>query len=103
MLNVKCHSMNLIKHKNIFLVASTALVMISWTLVILFGFKEGVDLKGGTEWRVRLEQGKTEEEVRSVIQSIEKGSVAVKKSEDETFILRLKTLGEVEHAEYLKQ
>lgn len=96
--------MSLIKHKNIFLAASSALVIISWFLVVIFGFTQGIDLRGGTEWRLQLENGKTEEEVRSVIQAIShEEHIVIKKAEKNTFILRLKTINEEEHEEYLKE
>ncbi|MDP3725249.1 MAG: protein translocase subunit SecF [Nanoarchaeota archaeon] len=95
--------MNLIKHKNIFLGASGVLVIISWTLVLIFGFKEGIDLKGGTEWHVRMGNERTEEEVRNVVQVISREkNFVVKKTGDGTFIFRLGAITEMEHAEYLK-
>ncbi len=46
---------NLIKYKNLFLGFSLVMVVLASVSIFNFGFKEGIDFKGGTLWQVKFE------------------------------------------------
>ncbi len=94
--------MNIIKHKNIYLGISLALVVASLAGIIAFGLREGIDFQGGTLWQMRVPQSVEDEALTafflekfgqniSLTREISSGSVSV----------RLGTISEVEHQEYL--
>ena len=98
--------MDLIKHKHIFLGLSVSLVLMSIAAIAAFGFKEGIDLKGGTEWALKIEneQEVTEGNVKDAIQNIVKDlNISVKTAGEGTFIIRLKDVTEEEHQTYLTE
>lgn len=47
--------MNVIGHKKIFLTVSGLLVAASVAVIVIFGFRLGIDFKGGALWQIRLE------------------------------------------------
>ncbi len=95
--------MNIIKRRNVFLGFSGALVLLSLVLVFTLGLREGIDLKGGTQWQIVFDRNATTTEVavkdaiRSVSQNID---VSVKESSDGSFIIRLPETSEVGHQAY---
>lgn len=97
--------MDLIKHKHIFLGLSAALVLTSIILIAAFGFKEGIDLRGGTEWAIKIRSGEiTEKNIKDVMQNIVKDQgVSVKTASEGTFIIRLKDVTEENHQTYLEE
>ena len=96
--------MSLLKHKNIFLGISGALVLVSWVMVFTFGFRQGIDLRGGTEWNLRLGIPSTEKEVKNAMQKISgEENIIVKKSGDGGYIIRMKNMTEEEHVQYFEK
>ncbi len=49
--------MNIIKHKNIFLIISSLLTIAAIICMVVFGFKLGIDFKGGTSIEVSWDNG----------------------------------------------
>ncbi len=85
-----------------FLSFSGILVILSWLLVAIFGFKMGIDLKGGTQWHLVFPVNFDEKEISSFLkESLGHSNFTLKKSE-ETIILKLPPISEEEHQIYLK-
>ena len=93
---------DLIKNRNYFLGFGAFMVAASIVCITVFGLRQGIDLKGGTQWRVAFEDTSiTSEAVRAAIQPLTKeGESSVKQSEPGSFILRLPSLSEERHAEF---
>jgi preprotein translocase subunit SecF len=93
--------MNIIKHRNIYLGISLALVVASLAGIIAFGFREGIDFQGGTLWQLRFSEPVSDKALAdffserfgqniSLTREASSGSVSV----------RLATISEAEHQEY---
>lgn len=93
---------DLIKNRNYFLGFGAFMVIASIVCIAVFGLRQGIDLKGGTQWRVAFEDTSiTSEAVRAAIQPLTKeGESSVKQSEPGSFILRLPSLSEERHGEF---
>jgi len=95
--------MDIIKNRKIFLGASGLLVLASLVLIFSLGLKQGIDLKGGTQWQIlfkdntNVTESVIKEKIRSVLENID---VSVKKSSDKSFIIRLPETDEKEHQAY---
>ncbi|MAF79463.1 protein translocase subunit SecF [bacterium] len=97
--------MDIISKKYIFLIISALIVITSVILISTIGFKEGIDLKGGTEWHIQIEDQKvTEEIIKDTIRE-EAGdpNASVKTAGSNTFIIRLRDTTEEEHQAYLTE
>ena len=46
--------MNIVDYRKIFLIFSGALVVASIAVVLVFGFKQGIDLSGGANWEIKF-------------------------------------------------
>ena len=95
--------MNIIKKRYIFLGFSFGLVILSWLLVGVLGLKQGIDLKGGTQWQVTFEdQAINEQKISEVLKSDSSDlEFFVKKAGSDSFIIRLPNISEAVHVEYL--
>lgn len=94
---------NLIGARNIFLGISGAMVLASWVLVATVGLKQGIDLRGGTQWEIKFEQGTpvSSSAVRDIIDPlVGKSEYSVKLTEAGTVIMRLPSLTEADHVAY---
>ena len=97
--------MNIIKKRYIFLGFSFGLVILSWLLVGVLGLKQGIDLKGGTQWQVTFEdQAINEQKISEVLKSDSSDlEFFVKKAGSDSFIIRLPNISEAVHVEYLEK
>lgn len=95
--------MNIIGKRKIFLGFSGGLVLISLFLVAFLGLKQGIDLKGGTQWRVEFEnQSVNEDSIKSVFaEEVSDLEILVKRASDGSFIIRLADIDEAKHQSYL--
>ncbi len=94
--------MDIISKRKIFLGFSGLLVLASLVLVIAIGFKPGIDLTGGTEWQLKFEKSVTAEEIANVLKAASTDfDNAVVRSREDSFVLRLPPMTEVEHQQYL--
>lgn len=87
--------MAVIKHKFIFLIISTLLVIGSVVVLILFGLRPGIDFMGGTLWQVK---GVTPEMLAELIP----GSVIIPQS-DGAFLVRTQEISEADHQIFLAE
>ena len=95
--------MNLIKHKHIFLGASSILVLVSWILVATLDLKQGIDLKAGAEWRLTIQKGVSAEEIKTVLRANHPElNPIIKTGEKNEFVVRLPEIKEEAHQAYLE-
>ena len=104
--------MNIIKRKNIFLTISAILVIGSILAVAIFGFKTGIDFKGGTMWQIKLADnqpastGRGEQLTTSNIKEFFETDLGLKNiivfpSDNQSFLVRLESISESDHQKYL--
>lgn len=103
MWNYEGGNMNIIKHRYIFLGVSGALVLASVAAVGVFGLREGIDLRGGTEWRVAFsDRSVAGPRVEAALAEALKRPVAVRSVGSADFLIRLPDTDEVTHQELAK-
>lgn len=97
--------MDIIKKRYTFLSFSFGLVILSWILVGVFGLKQGIDLRGGTQWQIAFEDQTINEQ--KILEILKKDAphldMSVKRASDNSFIIRLPDISEITHAEYLNK
>ncbi len=94
--------LNIIGKKYVFLTFSGTLVTASIVLMIIFGFKPGIDFAGGTLWQFKANGG----DIVSIKDLFEKDLqvkelTIVEEPSTKSFILRLPELDEKTHVQYL--
>ncbi len=96
---MKIQNLDIIKNKSYFLGFSGTLVAFSIVLVLVLGLKAGIDLQGGTQWRIAFQKTDvTESGIQSIVQQASKNTeVIVKKEDDGSFLIRTHTMGNDEH------
>ena len=92
----------LIENRNIFLGFSIVMVTLSVILVGTLGLKEGIDLRGGTQWEVKFSNpAVTTDAVKSAIEQLTSDKEdSIRQTSDGSFIIRMKDLTEQQHADY---
>lgn len=92
----------LIEHRNIFLGFSLVMVRLSVTLVFTLGLKQGIDLRGGTEWVVRFSDTRvTVDMIKDTLtRTVSDTEHSVRQTSDGSFLIRVKALDEPQHATY---
>lgn len=95
---------NIIGNKYIFLSISAVLVIAALVSIALFGFKQGIDFKGGTAWQVRIANAPTTEAVQDILMKEFKLTeiTVIEEPTTQSIILRLPELSLGLHAEYKK-
>ena len=95
--------LDVIGKKNYYLGFSAIIVIVSWLLIVFFGFQQGIDLKGGTRWQIAFSNGGvSENQVREILTEVNKiQENSVKPASDGSFIIRLPNLSEADHQKYL--
>jgi preprotein translocase subunit SecF len=93
---------NLIANRNIFLGISGAMMLASWLLVATVGLKQGIDLRGGTQWEVSFPSSTVSvEQIQVAIAPlVQQSEHFVKQNESGAFTLRLPSMDEAGHASY---
>ena len=94
----------IIARRNLFLGISFVLVAAALLMVILFGFREGIDFKGGTLWRIGVaDSGAGLESVQRVFQEQLKVDARVTRdTSGQSFLARLPSISEEEHGRFSK-
>lgn len=95
---------NIIGNKYIFLSISAVFVIAALVSIALFGFKQGIDFKGGTAWQMRIAPAPTIEAVKDALMKEFKLTeiTVVEEPTTKSIILRLPELSLGLHAEYKK-
>lgn len=92
----------LLKHKNTILITSTVLVIASVAIVLIFGFRLGIDFTSGSLWQVRIE-GTSAGEVRTFFErelGVEQLSISFNEAEN-VYAITLREMSEDERQEFL--
>ncbi|MBI4086139.1 MAG: protein translocase subunit SecF [Candidatus Liptonbacteria bacterium] len=97
--------LNVIGHKNIFLTVSALLVGAAVLLVIVFGFRQGIDFSGGALWQFSVSGQKPS---LNDLENIFKNDLGISEihvaydSANSSFLARLPILGEADHQKHLQ-
>jgi len=92
----------LIKHKNAILIISTFLVGISVAIVLVFGFKLGIDFTSGSLWQLRIENSSASE-IREFFEGelgVDQLSISFNEAES-IYAITLREISEDERQEFL--
>lgn len=92
----------LIENRNIFLGFSLVMVLLSVILVGTLGLKQGIDLRGGTQWEIKFASSTvTGDSVKTVLAKLSTDKdYSVRELSDGSFVLRIKSLDETQHTQY---
>lgn len=93
--------MDIIKKRNWFFGVSGTLVVVSIASILIFGFRPGIDLSGGTQWEISIPGAPDENAVTIAMESVSGKDVSVKRSDEGNFFVRLPDISEDEHQTYL--
>ena len=94
---------NIIGNKWIFLTISGILVAASIVAIIIFGFKQGIDFAGGTQWQISQPKTSTSTIDYATLTKILPKEAVVTSVGDDEFLIRLPEISEAEHQKYLKE
>ncbi|MDP2789438.1 MAG: protein translocase subunit SecF [bacterium] len=90
--------MFIIKYKKIFITISSALVILSFTSLVVFGLKVGIDFKGGALSEVVYTNMRPSQEVLDpVLKSLDFGSITLQPTGEKGYIVKSRDLNEAEH------
>ncbi len=92
---------NIVTQRWWFIGFSIVMVVLSFVAVSVLGLREGIDLKGGTQWRLSFASSTVSaDQVLGVLRPLApNGDVSVKRS-DTSFVVRLPAADEVQHELY---
>jgi len=94
--------LNVIGKRKIYLSISSALVLISFVLILVFGLRQGIDLRGGTEWWFESSSVKTEEFQKALIEITGLTNINIKQVGND-LVFRLPPIDEKAHQQYLEE
>jgi preprotein translocase subunit SecF len=95
--------MFIVKHKKIFISISVILVTISAISMLYFGFKVGIDFKGGALTEVSYDNTRPDkEELKLNLENLNIGSVLLQPTGDKGYIVKSRSLNENEHLSLLQ-
>ncbi len=93
---------DLIKYKYLFIGFSALLMALAVVSMIVFGFKAGVDLNGGTLWQIKLQNQVATADLEAYLRDslgLEDAGVT-KDSSGQIFLIRAKEISEEDHQKY---
>lgn len=93
--------MNIIGNRKIFLTISGFLVAGSIAAVLVFGFRPGIDFKGGTLWQLKIEQTNIDTVKNFFANDLNLKDAAVYPAENSSFMIRLAHISEEQHQSFL--
>jgi preprotein translocase subunit SecF len=89
---------NIIKNRKIPFTISGTLFILSVIILLVFGFKPGIDFTGGSLLEIKFSEKVPESsEIENSLKDLDLGSVQIQKSEEDKLILRMKFLSEEDH------
>jgi len=99
---------DVIKNKKIFFTLSGTLITISAILMIVFGFRQGIDLAGGTNWQIKINgSAVTEKNIKDFLtEAINYPNLIVRReviNNVSGFSVRLPSISESEHQDYFQK
>lgn len=94
--------MNIIGYRKIYYIVSGILVLTSWTLLIIWGLKLGIEFTGGSLIEVGYKDARPAiEEIKQKLEPLNLGSVSVTPTDQNAVMLRLKDVDEATHQQIL--
>ena len=96
--------MDIIKNRYIFIIFSGILVVLSLLLIGFLGLRQGIDLKGGTQWQVSFTDALIGEQsiIRVLRDTNSNLDIFVTRAGDNSFIIRLPDIDAATHELYSK-
>ena len=93
---------NIIGNKNTFLAISAALIVVALAAIIVFGFREGIDFRGGTLWSVSVEDAAVtaEDMERAFRDDLGATDAHVAREATGGYLVKLPALDESQHTTY---
>ena len=93
---------DIIKYRNIFFVFSGVLILASIFAFFFFGVKQGIDLAGGTNWQIQIENSAIKEsDLKSALVEMSGYSnLLIKSLPERNFLIKLPSLSEENHQKY---
>lgn len=94
--------MNIIKNRVVFLAFSGILISASIFSFFFFGVKKGIDLVGGTNWQIQIDNPAVNDgNLKSALEEISGYSdLVIKSLPDRNFIIRFPSISEEDHQKY---
>lgn len=95
---------NIVGHKNIYFVLSGILVGAAILSMILFGFREGIDFKGGTLWQFKVnDDAKSITDIENIFKAdLGQSDLRINLNpSNKTFFARLGEISEADHQKFL--
>lgn len=94
--------LDIIKYRNIFFIFSGIIILASIFAFFFFGVKQGIDLAGGTNWQIQIQnQAVGDGDLKSALGEISGYSdLTVKSLPDGNFIVRFSSISEENHQKY---
>ncbi|MEW6617500.1 MAG: protein translocase subunit SecF [Patescibacteria group bacterium] len=93
--------MDVIAKRNIFLGFSGIVVVASLVVIFIFGLKPGIDLVGGTQWNIAVQNGDANEvTIKETMLGVSDREVMVKTTSDGTYLIRMLDTNEELHQSY---
>jgi preprotein translocase subunit SecF len=91
---------NIIGNRKIFLTISTILVVASIFAMVFFGFRQGIDFKGGTLWNFKVDGNPDTSEVTQILSStLDSTDVHLSADSNGALLARLPDMSENKHQE----
>ncbi len=96
--------MNIIQNKRWFLGVAFLLVGASLIAVLVFGFRQGIDLRGGTNWQLTIldNTANTENIHEALVSASSSTEILVRAGEQNKFIVRLHDVSEEAHQSFMR-
>jgi len=95
--------MNFVKTRKIFYVFSGVIIISSLLVIVIFGFKWGIDFTGGSLWEIEIPNlnTQTSQQILSFLNTQGIGQVTSQITSDKSLILRFQNISEEKHQELL--
>ncbi len=85
-----------VKYRKIFYLISAAMMLVSFALMIVWGFNVGTDFRGGSIIEVSYGGPVNKEEIESSLRSLSLGDVSIRSAGSNNFIIRVRDLNQEE-------
>jgi preprotein translocase subunit SecF len=94
--------MDIIRHRKTFFAVSGALAALALFAIVAFGFRQGIDFKGGTLWQFRVGGDAGISDMEEVFETTLgfRDAVLSRDASNETFLVRLPVIDEGAHQSY---
>lgn len=94
--------MFVINYRKIFYILSGLVFIASLFFFLSFGLRPGIDFTGGSLMEVKFNQEIQEEEIRGLLKNFDLGGIEIKKSQEQTYILRFREIDQNTHQQIIQ-